>query len=69
MKEDLIMKSNHVSITMAVFTVIKVILAGEEPITAFQTCFRMRTLTNMLFDMGMSPEEIFNALPKDEESL
>jgi hypothetical protein len=69
MKEDLIMKSNHVSITMAVFTVIKVILAGEKPITAIQTCFRMRALTNMLFDMGMSPEEIFNALPQDQDSL
>jgi hypothetical protein len=69
MKEDLIMKSNHVSITKAVFTVIKVILAGEESITAIQTCFRMRTLTNMLFDMGLSPEEIFNALPQGQDSL
>jgi hypothetical protein len=63
------MKSNHISIVMTVFTVIKVILAGEEPITAIRTCFRMRTLTNMLFDMGMSPEELFNALPQDQVSL
>ena len=69
MKEDLIMKSNHVSITMAVFTVIKVILAGEKPIAAIQTCFRMRALINMLFDMEMSPEEIYNTLPQDWESL
>ena len=63
------MKSNHVSVTMAVFTVIKVILSGEKPIMEIQTCFRMRTLTNMLFDMSLSPEEIFNALPQDQESL
>ena len=63
------MKSNHISITMTVFTVIKVILAGEKPIAAIQTCFRMRTLTNMLFDMGLSPEEIYNALPQERESL
>jgi hypothetical protein len=29
----------------------------------------MRALTNVLFDMGLSPEEIFNALPQDQESL
>jgi hypothetical protein len=69
MKEDLIMKSNHVSITMAAFAVIQVILSGEKPIAAIQTCFRMWALTNILFDMGMSPEEIFNALPQDRESL
>lgn len=63
------MKSNHISITMTVFTVIKVILTGEEPITAIRTRFRMRTLTNMLFDMGLSPEEIYNALPQERESL
>jgi hypothetical protein len=32
MKEDLIMKSNHISIAMTLFTVIKVILAGEKNI-------------------------------------
>ena len=63
------MKSNHISIAMTIFTVIKVILAGEEPITAIKTCFRMRALTNMLFDMGLSPEEIYNTLPQERESL
>ena len=63
------MKSNHISITMTVFTVIKVILAGEKPIAAIQACFRMRALINMLFDMEMSPEEIYNTLPQDWESL
>lgn len=63
------MKSNHISIATAILTVIKVILAGEEPITAIQTCFKMRTLTNMLFDMGLAPEDIFDAVSHNEESL
>jgi DNA-binding phage protein len=69
MKEDLIMKSNHIIIAMTVFTVIKVIFAGEKLIAAIQVCFRMRALTNMLFDIGMSPEEIYNTLPQDWKSL
>jgi hypothetical protein len=62
MKEDLIMKSNHISITLALITCIRVILAGEDPFTAVTTCFRMRRLTNSLFDLGFAPEDIFNSL-------
>ena len=37
MKEDVIMKLNHISIVTIVFIVIKVILAGEKTIAAIQT--------------------------------
>jgi hypothetical protein len=67
MKEDLIMKSNHISITLALVTCIRVILAGEEPLKAVTTCFRMRRLTNSLFDLGFEPADIFDSLSTCQE--
>jgi len=60
------MKSNHISILKAFLTVIRVILAGENPSIAFVTCFRMRRITNKLYDLGISPEEILDALSSTE---
>jgi len=61
------MKSNHISITSALVTCIRVIHAGEEPLTAVTTCFRMRRLTNSLFDLGFAPEGIFSSLSISQE--
>ena len=61
------MKSNHISITLALITCIRIILAGEEPLTAVNTCFRMRQLTNSLFELGFAPDDIFNSLSTSRE--
>jgi hypothetical protein len=63
------MKSNHISIAKAAITTFHVILAGEEPFNAFLTCFRMRRITNMLFDLGMTPEDLQEALSINPEEL
>jgi hypothetical protein len=63
------MKSNHISITKAAITTFHVILAGEDPIGAFMTCFKMRRITNMLFDLGMTPEDLQEALSINPEEL
>ena len=63
------MKSNHISVTKATITTFYVILAGEDPLNAILTCFKMRRLTNMLFDLGLTPEDLQEALSVNPEEL
>ena len=63
------MKSNHISITKSAIITFHVILAGENPLNAILTCFKMRRITNMLFDLGMTPEDLQEALSINPEEL
>lgn len=63
------MKSNHISITKAAITRFHVILAGEGRFNAIMTCFRMRSLKNMLFDLGVTPEDLQEASSINPEEL
>jgi len=63
------MKSNHISIALALKTCINCIIAGEEPVKAIRTCFRMRYLTNILYDLGITQEEMADVLNQDKSSL
>lgn len=63
------MKSNHISITKAAITTFHVILAGEGRFNAIMTCFRMQALKNMLFDLGVTPEDLQEALSINPEEL
>jgi len=63
------MKSNHISVTKAAITSFCDILAGEDPLNAIMTCFRMRALKNMLFDLGVTPEDLQEALSINPEEL
>ena len=63
------MKSNHISITKSAIITFHVILAGENPLNAILTCFKMRRITNMLFDLGVTPEDLQEALSINPEEL
>lgn len=63
------MKSNHISVAKATITTFYVILAGEDPLNAILTCFKMRRLTNKLFDLGVTPEDLQEALSVNREEL
>lgn len=58
------MNTYHISIARASLTALEAIIAGEQPAIAVKTCFTMRKVVNELYNMGLSPDEIAEAIEK-----